>query len=69
MPECLVIVTYDPEGCKVAYPDGEIDSVRWNELERVEIHTNDAGPWFADLVGVERQILSMRLSARCGRRT
>ncbi len=49
MPERQVVVTCDAEACNVVYPGGDIESVLWNDLERVEIHTNDSGPWFADV--------------------
>jgi len=43
------IIVVDADGCVTSkYPNGDVQSVRWDDLERVEVHTNDTGPWGAD---------------------
>ena len=48
-PESLTVVTFDDAGVR-----GEAWSIAWPALERVEIHTTDAGPLFPDVFWVLR---------------
>lgn len=36
------------------YPDGRSLTIAWDELAEVEVHTNEAGPWGADVWWVLR---------------
>lgn len=44
-----VIVRFDDNGISAAYPDGSVESVLWSDVDRIAIHTNDSGPWGADV--------------------
>jgi len=47
--ERAVVVT-DADGMITAvYPNGERQSVAWDDLTSIEVHTNDSGPWGADV--------------------
>src|SRR5690242_4358198 len=48
VPEVLIVVTTDGETVRATYPDGRVQAVRWNDLVRVVVETNDSGPWGAD---------------------
>jgi len=48
MPESLYQVTFDEQRVSCKQPDGEDDSLDWNELGAVVIETNDTGPWCTD---------------------
>lgn len=47
--EETIIVTFDEDQIITSYPDGQIEMVFWNKLDSVEVHTNDTGPWGADV--------------------
>ena len=49
LPESRVIVTTDDQGIRAAYPDGRTQQIRWNQIVRVSIETDDSGPWGADV--------------------
>src|SRR6185503_14928778 len=42
-----VVMTQDTISC--TRPNGDIDEVRWDDLERVEVLTSDAGPDVTDV--------------------
>jgi hypothetical protein len=44
-----VVVTENGESVTARFPDGESLLVFWRDLIRVEIRTNDSGPWGADV--------------------
>ena len=49
------IVVTDTDGVITSiYPKGDRQSVAWNELTSIEVHTNDSGPWGADVWWVLR---------------
>ena len=48
-PERKIIVKNDDETITVTYPEGKIEKAHWQELESIEVHTNDSGPWGADV--------------------
>ena len=37
-----------------AFPNGEQQRVAWDDLTSIEVHTNDTGPWGADVWWVLR---------------
>ncbi|MBD3668149.1 MAG: hypothetical protein HUJ16_09330 [Kangiella sp.] len=40
----------DKDGIITAtYPYGTIQTIRWDRIERIEVHTNDSEPWGADI--------------------
>ena len=47
--EGAVVVTDDNSVIRVNYPESDPTEIRWDELEQVAIHTNDSGPWGADV--------------------
>jgi hypothetical protein len=47
--ERKVMVQTDEHGISATYPDGTIQSIRWDAVRRVAIETNDSGPWGADV--------------------
>lgn len=49
MPEKNVLVAFDEDKCTVLHPNGTLESVRWEDLLTVEVHTNDSGPWGTDV--------------------
>src|SRR4051812_8255089 len=48
-PESSYLVTVSDAGVSVTTPDGEIQSVDWDDLQSVAIETNDLGPFVADV--------------------
>jgi hypothetical protein len=52
MPESLYIITLSDSGVSCKDPDGDLESVEWADLERVEIVTNDHGPFLPDVFWV-----------------
>ena len=44
-----VTVTDHGEFVTSQFPNGSTQSLSWRDLERVEIRTNDSGPWGADV--------------------
>ncbi len=47
-PERRIVVTLDETGITVRHPD-RVEQIAWDEMERVEVHTNDSGPWGPDV--------------------
>lgn len=44
------IVVADIDGTiTVKYPSGEVMSITWEEIDHIAVHTNDSGPWGADV--------------------
>jgi hypothetical protein len=44
------ILVKDEDGTiSATYPDGTIKAVNWADLIRIEVQTNDSGPWGADV--------------------
>ena len=57
--ERAVVVT-DTHGMITAvYPKGERQSVAWDDVTSIEVHTNDSGPWGADVWWVLRSAHSI----------
>ncbi|MBD3654739.1 hypothetical protein [Kangiella sp.] len=52
--EAEVTVTDKDGTITVAYPDGTIQTILWDKMESIEVHTNDSGPWGADVWWVLR---------------
>lgn len=48
LPESLYIVEMTPTHVSCRDPDGTVETVSWDDLQRVEIVTNDHGPWLMD---------------------
>jgi len=46
--ERAVVVRWDDAGIEATYPKGDVEAIRWDEVERIAIETNDSGPWGAD---------------------
>lgn len=46
--ESKIVVKITADGISAHYPDGKIEEIAWDEVERVAIETNDSGPWGAD---------------------
>ena len=57
LPESQYVVTVTEEGVSVRRPDGEVESVTWQDLRGVLLETTDQGPFVPDvfwvLVGTE----------------
>ncbi len=49
MPEAAIVVEEHEGAVRARYPDGTVQSVRWRDVERIEVQTNDTGPWGADV--------------------
>ena len=47
--ESQIVVTDQGGFVTSQFPSGRRQSVSWRELRRVEIRTNDSGPWGADV--------------------
>ena len=47
--EKKIIVCLDNESISAIYQSGEIESIRWEDVNCIAIETNDSGPWGADL--------------------
>ncbi len=58
-PECETVVEIDEDGVVIAWRDGRVDRVAWDELDSVGIRTNDLGPsvtdFFIVLISGERE--------------
>jgi hypothetical protein len=52
IPESLYLVQISPTEVSCVHPDGKIEQVDWDDLERVEILTTDAGPFAPDMFWV-----------------
>ena len=48
IPESLSVVSVDDTRVECCHPQGDIQTVPWDELQQVVILTNDQGPWFCD---------------------
>ena len=49
------VVVADNDGMITAtYPNGTVTAVEWADLVQIEVHTNDTGPWGADVWWVLR---------------
>lgn len=49
MPESGVTISIDDDAIRATYPDGATQRLRWEDVERVVIETNDSGPWGVDV--------------------
>ncbi|MDJ0910103.1 MAG: hypothetical protein QNI99_12980 [Woeseiaceae bacterium] len=49
MPERQVVVTDEDGSITATYPDGTVSTVEWSDLVRIEVRTNDLGPWEIDV--------------------
>lgn len=47
--EQSVIVSVDHEGISAVYPSGDTSSIKWPNVGRIGIQTNDKGPWQPDV--------------------
>lgn len=48
--EALWVVRFDAETVSVTTPDPSLQSIRWDEITRVQIRTTDEGPWAPDVI-------------------
>jgi hypothetical protein len=48
-PEERTLVSVDDWGVRCARPDGTVECVAWDELEAVEVHTTQYGPFIEDV--------------------
>ena len=48
-PEALWVARFDEETVSVTTPDPSLQSIRWDEITRVQIRTTDEGPWAPDV--------------------
>jgi hypothetical protein len=48
-PERKIIVECTEDLISAVYPSGKVETARWQSLEKIEILTNDSGPWGADV--------------------
>ena len=49
VPERQVVVRVDEQELSVSHPHGTVQTVSWADIRKVEIHTNDSGPWGTDV--------------------
>lgn len=47
--EKSVVVRFDGGEISSTYPDGAVEVISWRDLDLVEVHTNDTGPFGADV--------------------
>jgi hypothetical protein len=52
VPESLSVVNVSDSGVSCLRPDGAAESLKWDDLQRVEILTTDAGPFAPDVFWV-----------------
>ncbi|MCG6154301.1 hypothetical protein [Rubinisphaera margarita] len=52
IPESQYIVDISDIDVRCSRPDGTIESISWNDLQLVEIHTTDEGPFLPDVFWV-----------------
>ena len=52
LPESLYVVRLSDAGVTCNHPDGDAESVEWDDLQRVEIVTTDRGPRLPDVFWV-----------------
>ena len=43
------VVSFDDSTVRLTCPNGDTQSIQWDEVIRVAIETNDSGPWGADV--------------------
>lgn len=48
--EALWVVRFDEETVSVTTPEPSLQSLRWDEITRVQIRTTDEGPWAPDVI-------------------
>jgi len=48
-PERKIIISLGPEVISATYPNGTVESASIQSLNTVEVHTDDSGPWGADV--------------------
>ncbi|MBL9078085.1 MAG: hypothetical protein JNL08_11310 [Planctomycetes bacterium] len=53
-PEASIVVADTDGAITATYPDGRQLAVAWQDLTSVEVHTDDSGPWGADVWWVLR---------------
>jgi len=56
--EAAVIVADINGEVSSTYPDGTVQKISWGAIETVEVHTNDSGPWDADVWWILRGVNS-----------
>ena len=49
MPESLFVIQINDLEVSCHHPDGSIENVRWDELQKVSILTTSDGPWAPDV--------------------
>jgi len=49
-PESLHVVTTDTAGVACRHPDGQVESIAWDDLDAVVVETNDTGPFGTDVL-------------------
>lgn len=49
-PEALWVVRIDEDVVSVTTPEPSLQSIRWDELTRIQIRTTDEGPWAPDVI-------------------
>ena len=49
VPECYYIVQVDDRQVSCTNPEGQVESVEWSDLQKVEIVTTDTGPALPDV--------------------
>ena len=48
-PEAQIVVRIDDDGIAATYPDDTELALRWDDVQRIAIETNDQGPWGSDV--------------------
>jgi len=48
--EALWFVRFDAETVSVTIPNPSLQSVRWDEITRIQVRTTDEGPWAPDVL-------------------
>lgn len=48
-PEAQIIVAFNDVYISAKYPSGEEEKAYWENLNKIEVFTNDSGPWGADV--------------------
>ena len=49
IPKSLCVVQLSDTGVSCAHPEGKIETVEWDDLQRVEVLTTDEGPFAPDV--------------------
>ncbi|MFT6087994.1 MAG: hypothetical protein ACI9DS_002997 [Glaciecola sp.] len=47
--EAAIIVADCNNEISSTFPAGTVQSISWNAIDSIEVHTNDSGPWGADV--------------------